>query len=235
MKNLIFIFSITILFFSCNSKEKESAFFLNYLKKSRLIENDHYKGKNMSDHVQHKEIEYFEDSILIKKFKHGFVPCELYKTDSLFSDDIYYIGIIKTFILPNSGYIILFDENGKYLDQKEISGKYYLDFKFKNLNGYPKKFLIVGYGNDGEDNYNKNEHIYTVSNNKITLLHEYRHEYTDMYGAANMVEDSLVSFSYQANQVMMIHQISRGENLHDPLQQYLDTTIIEPSALLINN
>ena len=238
MNKLIFLFSIIILFFNCNSKKGKGDFFLDYLKESKLIEKGYWDDENIADSLQYTDVEYFEDSILIQGFRRGYIRCELFKTDSLFSDTIYHIGIVYPPILPHSGYIILFDKNGKYLSQKEVSGKYHLDIEFKNIDGHSKMFLMINSGDGGVGTFHDIININTVINNEIISLYEYHQKYESWYDESNVIKDSLIHFSYQSklNQVMMINQITKGNELNDNFEiteQYQDTTIIPSNKLLI--
>lgn len=235
MRSFIILFSIIIFFWNCNLKKEKGDFFLDYLKESRLVENAYHDEANIADSLQYTQIEYFEDSILTKAFRHGYVRCELYKTNQLFHDNIYHIGIVYPPILPHSGYIIAFDKNGKYLYKEEVSGKYHLDIEFKSITGHPKIFLMISHGDGGAGTYHDMTSIYTISNNEITLLYEYHRKYESWYDPTNILEDTLISFSYypELNQILMINEISKGKDTDDTLKQYQDTTIILPKTLLI--
>jgi hypothetical protein len=211
---------------------------LNYLKESKLIENAYHDEKYIADSLQYTQVEYFQDSILIKEFKYGYVRYELYKKNALFSNTIYYIRIVYPPILPHSGYLILFDKNGKYLSKKEVSGKYHLDIEFNAINGYSKIFLMVNYGDGGAGTFHDLININTVVNNKIISLYKYHNKYEGWYDESRVVKDSLIYFSYQSklNQVMLINQIIKGNELNDDFEvteQYQDTSIINANILLI--
>lgn len=239
MKNKSYIiFFILILLFNCDNKKDKEHFFLSYLKESRIVENEYWDGENNDtlnlDTLIFDNLEpQGSDTIFEKNINYAYAHCHLYKTDSTFHDTLYYIGIIHP-PMPNLiGYLLLFNEDEKLIDQLGFYSKYNIaDISIDTISGLSKKLIIIDRYHGGIGIYHHYKLAYTIQDNKFGHIYAGEPKYEAWYDEEKVMKDSTISFYFnnELNQFVTINECKRGNELNDTFEIekiYFDTSYLD--------